>query len=448
MLEATVPSPHDRPQRQTYYRARGTKERTASRAAHRDHAPQRTRAPRKPAGRTSRRILRHPETGHGAGTGTGTRAAHPRRTSARDRPSQAGDPTFRGNLTPPKPRDLLGAFVAARCHTVFMYFRLTYEVTGYHVDSESTVVFRIGGPRSVSIVLQQLFDESERFYQKRILIRGLAEFEPPPKAGDALRNVARLDDANAPLPDIPGTLQQFSNELYNQLADSIIETFELIRWRLAANGPARPYKSLAFEWSDDQETWHKAPFRRTLQFTASVHHRLSTEVVTELESMALSREQEPLAHALLREALAASESRNWATALVMAMAAIEIGIKQLISQLVPGAAWLAEHLPSPPIDTIIRDYLPMMPARLLINGKSLRVSPRLIKTIKNGSTLRNSTVHAGVRDVKPDSVRKVVAAVGDMLWIFDFYSGHAWALNYLTEETIAELEESEATVGD
>ena len=37
--------------------------------------------------------------------------------------------------------------------------------------------------------------------------------------------------------------------------------------------------------------------------------------------------------------------------------------------------------------------------------------------------------------------------MGDMLWIFDFYSGHAWALNYLTAETIAELE-SEAMVGD
>ncbi len=329
-----------------------------------------------------------------------------------------------------------------------MYFRLTYEVTGYQVDSEPTVVFRIGGPRSVSIVIQHLSGDSEQPRQKRILIQGLAEFEPPPKAGDALRNVARLDDTNVPLSDIPGVLQQFSNELYNQLADRIVDTFELIRWRLAANGPVRPYRSLTFEWSDDQETWHKAPFRRTLQITASVHHRLSAEIVTELESMALSSAQEPLAHALLREALAASESRNWATALVMAMTAIEIGVKQLISQLVPEAAWLAEHLPSPPIDTIIRDYLPAMPARLLVNGKNLRPSLRLIRTIKNGSTVRNSTVHAGARDLDQNFVRRVVAAVGDMLWIFDFYSGHVWALNYLTAETIAELEESEATVGD
>ena len=45
-------------------------------------------------------------------------------------------------------------------------------------------------------------------------------------------------------------------------------------------------------------------------------------------------------------------------------------------------------------------------------------------------------------------MRRVVAAVSDMLWIFDFYSGHAWVLNYLTAETIAELEKSEAVAGD
>jgi hypothetical protein len=39
VLEATVPSPHDRPQRQTGLRARSTNEDTASRAAHADHAP-------------------------------------------------------------------------------------------------------------------------------------------------------------------------------------------------------------------------------------------------------------------------------------------------------------------------------------------------------------------------------------------------------------------------
>ncbi|HEY6795178.1 MAG TPA: hypothetical protein VI248_10920, partial [Kineosporiaceae bacterium] len=42
-LEATVPSPHDRSQRQTVLRARGTKEDTASRAAHDDHALTRAR---------------------------------------------------------------------------------------------------------------------------------------------------------------------------------------------------------------------------------------------------------------------------------------------------------------------------------------------------------------------------------------------------------------------
>jgi hypothetical protein len=80
VLEATVPSPRDRPQRQTYNRARGTKEQTASQAARRDHAPQRPclppeqRQPTKPAHTRldTGHILRHPGTGREAGRRTGS----------------------------------------------------------------------------------------------------------------------------------------------------------------------------------------------------------------------------------------------------------------------------------------------------------------------------------------------------------------------------------------
>ena len=80
VLEATVPSPRDRPQRQTYNRARSTKENTASQAARRDHAPQRPRLPpeqhepsaTRPDPLDTRHVLRHPGTGHGAGRRTGS----------------------------------------------------------------------------------------------------------------------------------------------------------------------------------------------------------------------------------------------------------------------------------------------------------------------------------------------------------------------------------------
>lgn len=81
VLEATVPSPRDRPQRQTNFRARSTKVRTASQAARRDHPPQRPGLPpgqHKPAATPpplpldTGHILGLPGTGHGAGWRTGS----------------------------------------------------------------------------------------------------------------------------------------------------------------------------------------------------------------------------------------------------------------------------------------------------------------------------------------------------------------------------------------
>jgi Phage integrase, N-terminal SAM-like domain len=104
VLEATVPSPHDRPQRRTKHRARSTKETTASQAAHRDHDPQRTRLPPgwpEPPARPAVPRAGHP----GSSSVTlepvtapaGARAAHPPPTTpARDHPHRADAPRFAG----------------------------------------------------------------------------------------------------------------------------------------------------------------------------------------------------------------------------------------------------------------------------------------------------------------------------------------------------------------
>jgi hypothetical protein len=58
----------------------------------------------------------------------------------------------------------------------------------------------------------------------------------------------------------------------------------------------------------------------------------------------------------------------------MAIAALEIGVKQLIGTLVPGAEWLALHSPSPPLEQILRDYFPTILADESVGGYA--ASPR------------------------------------------------------------------------
>ena len=76
VLEATVPSPQDRPQRQTLLRARGTRQWTASQAARHDHARPRPR--RHPArAHPGRTPAASPATLEPVTAQAGARAAHP-----------------------------------------------------------------------------------------------------------------------------------------------------------------------------------------------------------------------------------------------------------------------------------------------------------------------------------------------------------------------------------
>lgn len=122
----------------------------------------------------------------------------------------------------------------------------------------------------------------------------------------------------------------------------------------------------------------------------------------------------------------------------MAMAAAEIGTKQLVSQLVPDAAWLAENLPTPPLIRMLSEYLPQLP---LVNTDPPLVPPpsSILDSLRKGVKMRNSAAHVGARALDHDDVQAVIEAVQDLLWLFDYYAGHRWALDHLSYERSVEL---------
>ena len=79
---------------------------------------------------------------------------------------------------------------------------------------------------------------------------------------------------------------------------------------------------------------------------------------------------EPLAHALLREAEINRNRDALRSALILAVAAIEIGVKRFIATAIPGTAWLLEQIQSPPTHKLLSDYLPTLPAKQTINRKA------------------------------------------------------------------------------
>ncbi len=143
---------------------------------------------------------------------------------------------------------------------------------------------------------------------------------------------------------------------------------------------------------------------------------------------------EPLGHELQNEAEVLIE-RAPRSALLMAAAAVEAGVKDHIRRVAPITDWLIREMPSPPVGKLLKSYLPELH----------RENPR-VETWNRATTLfnkfqnvvipeRNKLSHVG-KSVKADDARIYVMYARDILYMIDYLDGHDWALGNLSAETI------------
>jgi hypothetical protein len=110
-------------------------------------------------------------------------------------------------------------------------------------------------------------------------------------------------------------------------------------------------------------------------------------------------------------------------------------VKHFIGDLVPHAEWLALHAPTPPLEKILTEYLPILPVKLRVNSAPPFVPKRLVDAVRKGIKLRNETAHAG-RSIEQDTLEEILRAVRDLLYLLDIYAGHQWAIETIGHETI------------
>ena len=92
----------------------------------------------------------------------------------------------------------------------------------------------------------------------------------------------------------------------------------------------------------------------------SSFHPWSSELAGSIEQMVFSNQTEPIAHELFHEAeeLARANPRS---AIIVAVAAAEVGFKRFVAQLVPECNWLLLNVASPPlIDMLTGSFLPSL----------------------------------------------------------------------------------------
>lgn len=202
---------------------------------------------------------------------------------------------------------------------------------------------------------------------------------------------------------------------------------EYVRWRKAATRFRQPLGLLLDQcrWRVASEEWRTLPQDLHARFLDNSQVEIGSEFVACLGKSIGEFRGEPASHELWREAWAI-HGEGPRSALLMGVAAAEVGFKELTARLVPDAEWLVLNIPSPPLVTLIQEYLPKLPVRQRFDGEVRLPTKQNIDQLKKIVGRRNSAIHRG-EPVSVEEAESALVLIRQLLWLFDFYGGSDWA---------------------
>ncbi len=322
-----------------------------------------------------------------------------------------------------------------------MFFQFTSEVTGLasHLGKSDALEFCFDRPRVVSVRLSKTYPD------------GLKPREP----SDAIctsTTTAEPSDAKIKaelkagwvVPVVEGKIKEgdptleFIDRVLADLRALMMSTVTLFRWRQGlAEGPPDPCHTLKARYSDNGEVWREVLLVRSIKIRQGLTYwsTLDDGICKQVVELASAGTEEPLGRQLFREAWSQKDSRP-RSALVIGVAAAEVGFKKLVGTLVPGAQWLVDEVQTPSLSRMLSKFLPTLPVKARLVGKSIRPPRALLSQLEKAVERRNKLVHAGEPPPRWDELDEMLRAVNDFLWICDVYQGHVWAVKHISIEML------------
>jgi len=348
-----------------------------------------------------------------------------------------------------------------------VYFKQPFLVKDLELPNLESCNFDYGENNSITITLRQATEE-ERTVGKEIyrgmfcllqakkepneklyfMFENLAEHKIPQfnkikkqvqedwKWEDVIDSEGRFKENHLlPISFMPTELKEYLDNTRNEITNYLDATIAVLRWRLNLEGPYQPIlgRDITWSFSLDDQNWQHLPID-ILGYSSIIEHpTLTKELFDEVETRVQSGQTEPFYHQLWREAWEL-KSNNPRSALVIGMAAAEVGFKEYVAALVPDSQWLVENLPSPPINKMLKNYFPKLPARLKIKDFDPSIPNSIQKKITEGMELRNKIVHS--KSVRPDNqqIYDILCSIRDLLLILDYHQGYEWTLRGLTTD--------------
>jgi hypothetical protein len=294
--------------------------------------------------------------------------------------------------------------------------------------------------RSVCVTAIRRYDSHRHDEVFRALEAGKLPVDAQPyMTGDGLVQPGESLGKWVPDPDVlPEGFQSLTQQMARELNDAAKRTWRLLHWRFNVDASRGRLSSRGMQWSWNGDVWHAVPIG--LSGVATVRRGVPGDPTAgaEVEVLLGAGLVAPLAYDLLQESIDLSAS-NPRAALVAVITALEVGIKTFITELAPHAEWLVQEVPSPPVVRMLKEYIPKLPARLQIAGKVVAPPDRVLERIRDGVSKRDQLVHRGAETVDGQFLKEVTEAVSDCLRLLDYYAGQAWALKWLTLETMEDL---------
>jgi hypothetical protein len=260
--------------------------------------------------------------------------------------------------------------------------------------------------------------------------------------GPAFHNQGFLIEGSMPaLRWFPNEMQNFIEDLEKAAGGAARRVVDLIRWREGKlSGSPNPLTFQLFQWSVDGTRWFNVPCDADIYEDERLGTILTPNVIADVQEMAIAEDDIPFAHVLLREAwdLRITNPRS---SINFGVASAEIGLKQAIKTLVPGAGYLVEKLLLPPLDDLLTNYVPKLPVSLKFDDAPPSIPHWVRKAVKDGLEARNKLAHRPLggtevtEELKFENLTRLLVAVHDLLLLLDFYCGKEWSEEFLSDES-------------
>jgi hypothetical protein len=303
-----------------------------------------------------------------------------------------------------------------------MHFKLTYVMDGMRLEDE-VLNFSYGGEHRVLVRVLHAVDENDPA-RKTLICEGLSERKVEASVEDAFQRLS----AGVPL----DTAQRsFFNKVLSELVDYMQKTVMTLRWRCSiVDGPNTTFRNGKEAYSFDGKVWQEEPRRAVSAkmlignpYPIGISEKQCEEVIALVEQGAT----EPLEGQLVREAWNLRGQYPKA-ALVIGVAGAEIGFRRLVGKKIRGITSIAE---------LLKKYWPYPGPIPPIKGIQIKPSKVLRDSLLNGIRARNAVVHNGASAPDPDDLREILRNISQLLWIWDFYSGHVWALEHISQNSVS-----------